>query len=75
MSKKRLKELRFDSKTVDEVSTLYFYICVFTGYGSGEDRLGGLALHPRCRMTHGFGTHHRANRPKRPTNQFRFEKP
>lgn len=36
MSKKRLKELRFDSKTVDEVSTLVFLHLRFHGYGSGE---------------------------------------
>ena len=36
MTKKRLKELRFDSKTVDEVSTLVFLHLRFHGYGSGE---------------------------------------
>ena len=36
MTKKRLKELRFDSKTVDEVSTLVFLHLRFHGYGNGE---------------------------------------
>ena len=36
MCKKRLKELRFDSKTVDDVSTLVFLHLRFHGYGSGE---------------------------------------
>jgi poly(A) polymerase len=36
MSKKRLKEMRFDSKTVEEVSTLVFLHLRFHGYGSGE---------------------------------------
>jgi poly(A) polymerase len=36
MTKKRLKEMRFDSKTVDEVSTLVFLHLRFHGYGSGE---------------------------------------
>ena len=36
MTKKRLKELRFDSKTVDDVSTLVFLHLRFHGYGSGE---------------------------------------
>ena len=36
MTKKRLKELRFDSKTIDEVSTLVFLHLRFHGYGSGE---------------------------------------
>jgi poly(A) polymerase len=36
MSKKRLKELRFDSHTVDDVSTLVFLHLRFHGYGSGE---------------------------------------
>ena len=36
MSKKRLKELRFDSKTIDEVSTLVFLHLRFHGYGTGE---------------------------------------
>jgi len=36
MTKKRLKELRFDSKTIDDVSTLVFLHLRFHGYGSGE---------------------------------------
>ena len=36
MSSKRLKELRFDSKTVDDVSKLVFLHLRFHGYGSGE---------------------------------------
>lgn len=36
MCKKRLKELRFDSKTVDDVSNLVFLHLRFHGYGSGE---------------------------------------
>ena len=36
MTKKRLKELRFDSKTIDEVSNLVFLHLRFHGYGSGE---------------------------------------
>ena len=36
MTKKRLVELRFDSKTVEEVSTLVFLHLRFHGYGSGE---------------------------------------
>jgi poly(A) polymerase len=36
MSKKRLKELRFDSNTVDDVSTLVFLHLRFHGYGNGE---------------------------------------
>ena len=36
MTKKRLKELRFDSKTVDDVSTLVFLHLRFHGYGGGE---------------------------------------
>ena len=36
MTKKRLKELRFDSKSVDDVSTLVFLHLRFHGYGSGE---------------------------------------
>lgn len=36
MTKRRLKELRFDSKIVDDVSTLVFLHLRFHGYGSGE---------------------------------------
>ena len=36
MSTKRLKELRFDGKTVTDVSTLVFLHLRFHGYGSGE---------------------------------------
>ncbi len=36
MTKKRLKELRFDSKTIDEVSALVFLHLRFHGYGTGE---------------------------------------
>ena len=36
MTKKRLKELRFDSKTIDDVSQLVFLHLRFHGYGSGE---------------------------------------
>jgi len=36
MAKKRLIELRFDSKTVDEVSDLVFLHLRFHGYGNGE---------------------------------------
>ena len=36
MSSKRLKELRFDSETVDAVSQLVFLHLRFHGYGSGE---------------------------------------
>ena len=36
MTKKRLKEMRFDSKTIDDVSTLVFLHLRFHGYGSGE---------------------------------------
>jgi len=36
MTKKRLVELRFDSKTTDEVSKLVFLHLRFHGYGSGE---------------------------------------
>ena len=36
MASKRLKELRFDSKTVDDVATLVFLHLRFHGYGSGE---------------------------------------
>ena len=36
MSKKRLKEMRFDSHTVDDVSHLVFLHLRFHGYGSGE---------------------------------------
>ncbi len=36
MTKKRLIELRFDSKTVDEVSNLVFLHLRFHGYGNGE---------------------------------------
>jgi poly(A) polymerase len=36
MTAKRLKELRFDSKTVDDVSKLVFLHLRFHGYGSGE---------------------------------------
>lgn len=36
MSKKRLKEMRFDSKTIDEVSRLVFLHLRFHGYGNGE---------------------------------------
>ncbi len=36
MTKKRLVELRFDSKTVDEVSNLVFLHLRFHGYGGGE---------------------------------------
>ena len=36
MAKKRLKELRFDGKTIDDVSTLVFLHLRFHGYGSGE---------------------------------------
>jgi poly(A) polymerase len=36
MTKKRLKELRFDTKTIDDVSTLVFLHLRFHGYGSGE---------------------------------------
>ena len=36
MTKKRLKELRFDSKAIDDVSTLVFLHLRFHGYGSGE---------------------------------------
>jgi len=36
MTKKRLKELRFDSKTIDDVATLVFLHLRFHGYGSGE---------------------------------------
>ena len=36
MTKKRLVELRFDSKTVEDVSTLVFLHLRFHGYGSGE---------------------------------------
>lgn len=35
MSKKRLKELRFDRKTIDEVSSLVFLHLRFHGYGGG----------------------------------------
>lgn len=36
MASKRLKELRFDGKTVDDVSTLVFLHLRFHGYGTGE---------------------------------------
>ncbi len=36
MTKKLLKELRFDSKTIEEVSTLVFLHLRFHGYGNGE---------------------------------------
>ena len=36
MTKRRLKELRFESKIVDDVSTLVFLHLRFHGYGSGE---------------------------------------
>ena len=36
MTQRRLKELRFDSKIVDDVSTLVFLHLRFHGYGSGE---------------------------------------
>jgi len=36
MTKKRLKELRFDGKIVDDVSKLVFLHLRFHGYGSGE---------------------------------------
>lgn len=36
MTKKRLKELRFDGKTIDEVSTLVFLHLRFHGYGNGD---------------------------------------
>ena len=36
MTSRRLKELRFDSKTVDDVSKLVFLHLRFHGYGSGE---------------------------------------
>ena len=36
MTKKRLKELRFDNKTVDDVSLLVFLHLRFHGYGNGE---------------------------------------
>ena len=36
MTKKRLKELRFDGKTIDDVSTLVFLHLRFHGYGNGE---------------------------------------
>ena len=36
MTSKRLKELRFDGKTVDDVSTLVFLHLRFHGYGTGE---------------------------------------
>ncbi len=36
MTKKRLKELRFDSKTIEQVSTLVFLHLRFHGYGGGE---------------------------------------
>ena len=36
MCKRRLKEMRFDTKTVDEVSTLVFLHLRFHGYGTGE---------------------------------------
>jgi len=36
MTKKRLKELRFDSHTIDDVSQLVFLHLRFHGYGSGE---------------------------------------
>ncbi|MEJ0014269.1 MAG: CCA tRNA nucleotidyltransferase [Actinomycetota bacterium] len=36
MTTKRLKELRFDSKTVDDVQALVFLHLRFHGYGSGE---------------------------------------
>jgi poly(A) polymerase len=36
MSSKRLKELRFDKKTIDDVSQLVFLHLRFHGYGSGE---------------------------------------
>jgi poly(A) polymerase len=36
MTKKRLKELRFDSRTIDEVSRLVFLHLRFHGYGNGQ---------------------------------------
>jgi poly(A) polymerase len=36
MSSKRLKELRFDKKTIDDVSQLVFLHLRFHGYGTGE---------------------------------------
>lgn len=36
MCKRRLKEMRFDTKTIDEVSTLVFLHLRFHGYGTGE---------------------------------------